>query len=194
MLLALALECSSYTLSHYARNAYDFEPVENAYVVLTCNDSGAVQDGFSDSTGETEFTVVYGNYSVTVSKPGFNDRVTQLNITDSVTRVSYLTYESESSVRFVFSDMTFMDHQWCFFTENGDLTGCWLENDTVLLSLGHNYTAYPKLSIWEQAGITGKTGGFMAQMLVFLTAGTLMLSFAAALACGAAYGFWRLLK
>jgi hypothetical protein len=168
MALIMALNCSAFTLSHYSRNAYSFEPLINVHVTLLNNDTNGTMEGFSDSNGLTSFTVLEGNYTITAYLPTYNLHTIWVeNLSDDETRISYMTYESSSYLKFNFADMTFYKHEWCYYTEQNRLFGCYYENDTIYLSPNHNYTARPKLNMLEQAGFMD-IRSFLIQISIFL--------------------------
>jgi hypothetical protein len=164
---------NAWTLSHYSRNAYSFEPLANVHVILLNNDTNVTQDGFSDTKGLTDFTVaVEGNYTITASKPAYSTKNASFYLDDSETKISYLTYATENFVKFTFSDMTFKNHEFCFYYDhNNRLYGCYYDNDTIQLPSEYNYTIYPKMNIFEQLGLMSTSASFLIQILLFLIAG-----------------------
>jgi hypothetical protein len=198
ILLLLFLSCldvSAWTLDHYARNAYSFEPLPNVHIVLLNNDTNESMDSFSDTTGHTAFTVTTeGNYTLTSYYPLYALNSISFYINDSTTRISYLTYDSVSLTKVSFSDMTFLKHTWCFYYEdNNRLFGCFNENDTIHFPITHNYTVYPKLAMWEQIGFLN-IRPFLSQISIFLI---VIIILAVILTVLIAFGvilIWRLLK
>lgn len=187
-LLALfSLNGSAWTLTHYSRNSYTFEPLTNVHVNVTSNDTGASQDGFSDTTGLNTFTITdEGNYTITAYYPGYNIRTTSFYFNDDATRVSYLSYDTISNIKFNFADMTLLKHEWCFYTEENRLFGCYYENDTMPLATSHNYTAYPKLNMLEQAGFIN-IAPFLIQISIFLIIGIILIVLVIAFVVGLIY-------
>lgn len=176
--ICLSYLASGHTLDHYARDAYTFEPIEDVYVVVMNNETGVNQTGFSDSTGHSQFTIVSGNYTTYAYKPAYNERINSFEMIDDLTRISYLTYESDSAAKFTFSDMTFRIHEWCYYYEDNDrLFGCYYSNDTIFFPINRNYTAYPKLNIYEQIGIPRFTTSFITQILIFIIVGMTLIGF-----------------
>jgi hypothetical protein len=169
---------AAWTLHHYSRNAYNYEPLENVHVILYNNETNTSMDGFSNTAGLTDLTILLadeGNSTIMAIKPQYNEKSTNIMVADPMTLVSYLTYETESYTKFNFADMTFLKHEWCFYTEENRLFGCYYENDTVPLPVNHNYTAYPKLSMLEQAGFTN-IAPFLIQISIFLIIGVILLA------------------
>jgi hypothetical protein len=179
ILLCLVIDSQAFTLSHYTRNAYNFEPLEYAHITVYNNDTNTSTDGFSDNDGLNSFTLSDGgNYTISAYKPGYSMKNTSFYINESETKVSYLTYDTADNVKFIFSDLTFQKHIWCFYYEdNNRLFGCFTENDTVLFPLNRNYTAYPKLSIFEQLGFAGSSISFLVQIALFIIGGLCLLLF-----------------
>ena len=179
LMVAFSLTVNAWTLSHYSLNAYDFSPISYVYVVAYNNDTNTtLGEGFSDLNGLMEFTITdAGNYTFTAVKPGYNQRNLSFEVTDDQITYAYLTYDSTSFVKFSFSDMTAIKHDWCFYYgTNGRLIDCYSENDTVHLIDQMNYTVYPKLSMLEQAGLLSTSTGFLTQIFIYLLIGFFLIS------------------
>lgn len=164
----LCVNASAFTFTDYARNAYDFEPIVNAYITIYCNETNETLEDFTDTTGKVEFFLTPGNCSLIASKPGYNDKNISFEIVEAGIRVQYMTYTSASNTKLVYTDLTLEDHQYCFYDdEGGRFVGCYGSNDTILLSEG-NYSIYPKMSMIEQAGMISTAEGFIVEIVVFI--------------------------
>jgi hypothetical protein len=167
-LMMLINPVNAFTVDSYARKTTNFEPLENVHLFLLCNDTNVTLDGFTDSTGLYSFTgLAEGNYSLNAEKPTYNNRTLDFYVDDSFNTYSYLSRTSDSGIQFNFNDLTFFKHEWCFYTEENRLFGCYRENDTLFLSADHNYTAKPKLNMIEQAGFID-IRGFLMQISIFV--------------------------
>ena len=194
LLALLPCLCSAHALTHFSRNAYTFEALENAHITVHCNDTGVTVECFSDSAGECGFTLSDGNYTLLGEKPGWQTPDVYINLTDDNTRISYFSQSTGGYARFNFADLTLLQHEFCIYEdESGRLQGCYGLNDTVLLSLSYNYTLHPKLSIYEQAGLMPYTAGFLTQITVFLLVLSVLGVFAALFIGACFYVFKKLL-
>lgn len=162
---------SGYSLSHYTRNAYNFEPIQYAHVFLLNNDTNNTLDGFSDSEGKTTFTLFdEGNFTITVIKVLYSNDTVSFFMNDSKIRISYLTYKTDSQVKFILSEKTLYSHTYCFYDDNTQrIYLCDSINNTpIYLDMNKNYTIDTDINLIEQLTTLNTAKQFFIQISIFI--------------------------